>query len=73
MQAFLNILVGKVSNTVLSIVHELNGTEWTDEVKRKEAFAKIKLYITHAGFDIKDSAINTAIEIAVQILKGKTA
>lgn len=71
MQALLNLLMGKLSTTVLQIVQDIGkNTDWSDEVKRKEAFAKIKLIAQNTGKDIRDSIISLALEVAVSILKG---
>jgi hypothetical protein len=70
LQAFLSLLVGKLSTTVLQIVQDINGEiDWTDEQKRKEAFARIKQIVISSGLEIKDSTINLALEIAVSIWK----
>lgn len=71
MQALLNLLMGKLSTTVLQIVQDIGkNTDWSDEVKRKEAFAKIKLIAQNTGKDIRDSIVSLALEVAVSILKG---
>lgn len=73
LQAFLNVLVGKLNTTVLQIVQTVgSNTDWSDEAKRKEAFAKIKLIASNAGKELRDSTVALAIEIAVKILKGGT-
>jgi len=72
MQAFLNLLVGKLNQTVLQIVNAVGSNDdWSDEAKRKEAFAQIKLIAANAGIELKDSVLNLAIEIAVKIWKGE--
>ena len=71
LQAFFNVLVGSLNNTVLQIVQDVGkNTDWSDEVKRKEAFAKIKLIAQNQGKDLRDSTISLAVEIAVKIFKG---
>jgi hypothetical protein len=72
-QAFLNLLVGKISNTVLQIVQDVGAkTDWSNEEKRKEAIGKIKTIAYASGMDLKESTISLAVEIAVKIWKGWT-
>lgn len=74
LQAFLNILVGSLSNTILKIVQDVGrNTDWSNEAKRNEAFAKIKLIAINSGNELKDSTINLALELALNILKGNKA
>lgn len=74
LQAFLNLLVGKLNNTILQIVQDVGkNTDWSDEAKRNEAFAKIKLIAINTGKELKDSTINLALELALKILKGGKA
>jgi hypothetical protein len=42
---------------------------WSNEEKRKRAFEMIKAEAIASGKDLKDSAINLAIELAVQLIK----
>lgn len=70
--AFLNNIVKNKGAEVLSMVSTVaKNTEWSDEAKRKEAFSQLKLYFINLGIDVKDSAINLAIEIAVQVWKAR--
>jgi len=50
-------------------VSELQATDLTDEEKRKKAFEKIKNYVEEKGLNVRDSVINSVIELAVQELK----
>lgn len=71
LQAFLNVLVGKMNTTILQIVQTVgSNTDWSDESKRKEAFSQIKLIAGNAGKELRDSTIFLAIELAVKIWKG---
>ena len=45
-------------------VEELAKTDLTNEQKRKEAFEEIKSFTKTKGLQIRDSVINTVIELA---------
>lgn len=73
LQAFLNVAVGQLNNTVLQIVQNAGSkTDWTNEAKRQEAFSQIKQIALSNGKELRDSTIALAIELAVKILKGGT-
>lgn len=71
LQAFLNLLVGELNNTVLQIVQNVGSkTDWSNEEKRKEAVNQIKEIALRSGKQLKDSTLSLATEIAVKIWKG---
>jgi len=50
-------------------VSELQATDLTNEQKRKKAFEKIKNYVKEKELNVRDSVINSVIELVVQELK----
>lgn len=71
LQAFLNLLVGQLSNTVLQIVQTTGKYDtWSNEEKRAEAIKQIKVIAINNGKELKDSTVALATEIAVSIWKG---
>ena len=71
LQAFLNILVGQLSTTVLQIVQTTGKYDsWSNEEKRAEAIKQIKVIAINNGKELKDSTLALATEIAVSIWKG---
>lgn len=71
LRAFLNLLVGKLSDTVIEIVSTVGkNTDWTDAQKREEAYSKIKEIAKNNSIQLKDSVVALITEIAVSIWKG---
>ena len=72
LQAFLNLLTGQLSTTILQLVQNVGrNIDWTDEAKRQEAFKQIKLIAINNGKELRDSTISLIIELCVKILKGE--
>lgn len=59
----------ELANAALEVVTSLSASDITNEEKRAEAFKRITEKLKAKGIEIRDSLINTAIEIAVQKLK----
>ncbi|MFA0745246.1 MAG: hypothetical protein LASZOEIN_002056 [Candidatus Fervidibacter sp.] len=69
-KAMLEHLLGELSEVAILAVKEAAKMEtWTNEEKRKRAFEMIKAEAIASGKELKDSAINLAIELAVQLIK----
>jgi hypothetical protein len=69
-KAMLEHLLGELSEVAILAVKEAAKMEtWTNEEKRKRAFEMIKAEAIARGKELKDSAINLAIELAVQLIK----
>lgn len=69
-KAMLEVVVGALAETVIFAVQQVAKVEnLTDEEKRKQAFELIKHFAKQKGINVRDSAINLAIELAVQLLK----
>ena len=67
----LSMLLGKLKDFALVVVTNLAATDLTNEEKRAKAFEEIKKQAKIAGKDLRDSFINLAIELAVQLIKDK--
>ena len=66
LKAYLN----DIWDVVVEEVEAVGGfVDLTDEEKRRRAFNAIKERVKVASIDVKDSAINLAIEMAVSYLK----
>jgi hypothetical protein len=67
------ILIRSGAHYILDVaketVEDLAQTDLTNEEKRDEAFKRIKNYARMRGLEVRDSVINTVIELAVQELK----
>ena len=70
-QAMFQQIVGSLETTVLAIVNDLKSTDLSDDDKRKEAFTRIKGTLISSGKQLSDNAIQQAISLAIDILKGK--
>jgi len=69
-KAMLQNLLGELAEVAIIAVKEAAKMEtWTNEEKRKRAFEIIKSEAVARGKELKDSAINLAIELAVQLIK----
>jgi hypothetical protein len=69
-KAMIEHLLGELSEIAILAVKEAAKMEtWTNEEKRKRAFEMIKAEAIARGKELKDSAINLAIELAVQLIK----
>jgi len=69
-KAMLQSLLGELADVAIYTVKQLSNYETlSDEEKRKQAFEAIKTEALARGKQLKDSAINLAIELAVQIVK----
>ena len=69
-KAMLQAVLGELAQVAIFAVQQLSSVETlTDEEKRKKAFEIIKAEAKQRGKELKDSAINLAIELAVQLLK----
>jgi hypothetical protein len=69
-KAMLEHLLGELSEVAILAVKEAAKMEtWTNEEKRKRAFEMIKAEAIARGKELKESAINLAIELAVQLIK----
>lgn len=69
LKILLGMIAGKLKDFVLEVVSGLEKETITNKEKRDAAFQQIKHRATVAGRDIRDSAINLAIELAVSLLK----
>ncbi len=69
-KGILAIALGALKDVAIQTVTELGNGNLSNEDKRKEAFKRIKNYAITRGIDAKDSAINFAIETALQSIKG---
>lgn len=56
-------------DVAVDIVKDLANTDLSSSEKREAAFDRIKGELKVKGVEVKDSLINTAIEIAVQRIK----
>jgi len=71
-KSMLQVVVGELAEFVIYVVRLFSHIDHlTDEEKRKKAFEAIKHEAKQRGLEIKDSAINLAIELAVQLIKGR--
>lgn len=69
-KAMLEHLLGELSEvTILAVKEAAKMETWTNEEKRKRAFEMIKAEAIARGKKLKESAINLAIELAVQLIK----
>ena len=69
-KAMLQSLLGELAEVAIVAVKELSQLETlSNEEKRKKAFEVIKTEALMRGKELKDSAINFAIELAVQLIK----
>ena len=64
------IIIGQLKDIASQAVIELQNSDLTNAEKREEAFNRIKSYAVDKGIEVKDSLINTIIELALQQLKG---
>jgi len=63
-------LLGELAEVAIVAVKEASKMEtWTNEEKRKRAFEMIKAEAIARGKELKESSINLAIELAVQLIK----
>jgi len=70
--AMLQVIVGELAEFVIYVVQQLSTLDnLTNEDKRKAAFEAIKQEAKRRKLEIRDSAINLAIELAVQLIKGR--
>ncbi len=68
--AMLQATLGELAEVAIVAVKEMAKLETlTNEEKRKRAFEMIKAEAIARGKALKDSAINLAIELAVQLVK----
>jgi hypothetical protein len=66
----LQALLGELADVAIVAVKEAAKMEtWSNEEKRRRAFEMIKAEAIASGKELKDSAINLAIELAVQLIK----
>lgn len=65
----LSMILGRLKNFALNAVQDLDATTLSSEEKRKAAFEKIRLAALKEGKGMRDSLINLAVEIAVQLIK----
>jgi hypothetical protein len=69
-KAMLEHLLGELSEVAILAVKEAAKMEtWTNEEKRKRTFEMIKAEAIARGKELKESAINLAIELTVQLIK----
>ncbi len=69
-RAMIKTLLGEVAEVAIMAVKQLAEYETlTNEEKRRRALEIIKAEAIARRKELKDSAINTAIELAVQLLK----
>jgi hypothetical protein len=69
-KGMLQALLGELADVAIVAVKEAAKMEtWTNEEKRRRAFEMIKAEAIASGKEFKDSAINLAIELAVQLIK----
>ena len=69
-KAMLELVVGELADFVIYVVRSLVTVDnLTSEEKRKQAFEAIKAEAQRRRVALKDSAINLAIELAVQLIK----
>jgi hypothetical protein len=69
-KAMLQHVVGELADFVIYVVRTLMTVDnLTSEEKRKQAFEAIKAEAKRRRVALKDSAINLAIELAVQLIK----
>lgn len=70
LKAILNELLEGMGDVAIAAVKQLSQLETiTNEEKRRRAFEIIKTEAIVRGKKLKDSAINLAIELAVQLVK----
>jgi hypothetical protein len=65
----LKMLLGKLKDFVLVVITDLTLSDLTNDEKRKAAFEKIKEEARLAGKDLRESVINLAIELSVQLIR----
>jgi len=63
------IVIGKYKEFAIEVVKDLSLQVLTNEEKRKKAFESIKEKAKKEGEELKESLINTLIELAVQYVK----
>ena len=63
----------KLQNMAVGIVESLQNENLTNAQKRDKAFGLLKAQTLAMGMDIKDSIINTMIELAVVYIKNKVS
>jgi hypothetical protein len=69
-KAMIEHLLGELSEIAILAVKEAAKMEtWSNEEKRRRAFEMIKAEAIARGKELKESAINLAIELAVQLIK----
>ncbi len=69
-KAMLQAILGELAEVAIVAVREMSKLETlTNDEKRKRAFEVIKAEAIARGKALKDSAINLAIELAVQLVK----
>jgi hypothetical protein len=69
-KAMLEHVVGELADFVIYVVRTLMTVDnLTSEEKRKQAFEAIKAEAKRRRVELKDSTINLAIELAVQLIK----
>jgi hypothetical protein len=66
-----NMISGKIMETVIEIVQTLQSTGLTNEEKRNLAYYEIRDTLKENGQELSDSMINLLLEMAVQKLKTK--
>jgi hypothetical protein len=79
--SFLKNLVSAQANdpTIIEVIGNIvqgiegDHSDWSGEQKRSYVFDAVKQYFTRTGKEIKDSLVNTLIELSVQQLKAKSS
>ena len=66
------IAIGELKGFAISTIYTLAQSDLSNEKKRDAAFKTIKAEALVRGNDLKDSMINTIIEIALQYVKNTT-
>jgi hypothetical protein len=69
----LKVIVGALASFVKRTVTILDGTDIANEDKRRKAFNEITDEAKTTGKSLGTSVINLAIEIGVNLLRGKDA
>jgi len=65
----LSLLVQEMKDFVIEVVSELDAEDLLDEEKRKVAFNTLQRYAQLRGKEIKQRALNLAIELAVALIR----
>jgi hypothetical protein len=69
-KGMLQALLGELADVAIVAVKEAEKMEtWSNEEKRRRAFEMIKAEAIARGKELKESAINLAVELAVQLMK----